>query len=283
MTTTGASTGETDTSGSTGDVDDGCPETLPDGWLYCQDFEFLGDPFTEFDPYFSDATNFEVDVAAARSGTRSLRIRYTAIGDNWSGEAAIRFGDAENGGPIHAPGDPIDEVWVRLIVRTQDEWPGGGFGEVLAVEALEGPSGARVASVSVDVQPGGDVASAEARTCIAAGPTLECDGVQDWMTDTFLVTASGTTDVATTEAGPQWHCLVVHVALNTLGNADGVATLTVDGNEDVALSDLDLRGDWDQTGLNSVNIATAWPGGATAIVERYVDDLVISTAPLACD
>jgi hypothetical protein len=203
------------------------------------------------------------------------------VGDTWSGEAWIRFGDAGNAGPVFASAQVFDEIWARVWVRTQDGWPGGGYGEVLEISAREGPQGARVATVVAGGDPMQNYLGLQARTCIDAG-MLQCDGMMDWQTDRFLAGSGGSTIINDPEQGPQWHCIVMHVQLNQAGMTDGFASLIVDGVEDVVLYDLDLRGTWDQTGLNTVRINSSWPGGATGTVERYMDDIVIANAPLEC-
>lgn len=282
MGTTTANTSETEGGGTTGGGSVvGCPDPLPDGWIYCQDFENLGDPFEHFEPYFPDATNFEVGATAAFSGERSLRIRYTEAGDDWSGEAWVRFGDAGNAGPVFASGEVFEEIWARVYVRTQDDWAGGGFGEVFGLDALEGAANARVAVVNVASVPANEFLTMQTRSCVVDG-ALPCDGNQDWNTDRVLQNLGGSTVVADVEQGPMWHCLVLHVALNEVGMTDGFAELIVDGVEDIVFYDLDLRGTWDQTGLNTLRLESSWPGGPAAPVERYVDDLVIAAAPLDC-
>jgi hypothetical protein len=273
----------TGTEGETeGDPVIGCPDALPQDWIYCQDFEDLGDPFEQFEPYLADNGNFEVGVAQAFSGDRALRILYPQAGLQWSGEAWVRFGDAGNEGPRFAGEDTFDEVWVRLRLRLRDDWPGDGFGDLLSLDALEGPDHARVMSTTVSARVGDPGMFVHSRSCIV-GNDLECDGDQDWLTDHFVAADIGSTSVTEAAEAPPWHCIVLHVRLNEPGSSDGFVSLTVDGVEDVVLYDLDLRGDWTQTGINALRILSSWGTGSFEGAERYLDDLVIASAPLACD
>ena len=71
--------------------------------------------------------------------------------------------------------------------------------------------------------------------------------------------------------------------LNTPGDFDGVFELWVDERLEAGSEGVDWRGSWAAFGLNLLSLENLWVGGAPADLDRWFDDLVISTGPIGCD
>ncbi|NGX16874.1 polysaccharide lyase [Wenzhouxiangella sp. XN24] len=74
----------------------------------------------------------------------------------------------------------------------------------------------------------------------------------------------------------QWVAIEMEVKLNTPGSRDGHYRFWVDGELVIERLDIDLRGGRSE-GINEVMLDAYWNGGATGQLDRYYDNLVIST------
>ena len=290
-TVTGDATGDTDTAepatDTTEPVEPGCPDPLPDGWIFCEDFEDIGKE--DFNDRFSIfASNevgdreetFRIDTIEAFSGEASLTVWHQP-GMTWVGEAGFRFG-AGPGTALYAPDENFDEVWVRVQVFLEEGWSMGGHAELLQVNSVE--SGfEHTMSASVDGPIGDDVLRARARTCISSGGEILCSGFMDGATlsDNEIGTAEGSTSFFTPAHAGEWHCIVARVRLGSPGEADGRVRFWLDDGDEADLQDIDFRGQFDGNGLNLIRLNGFW-GGATEPVYRFMDDLVVSRTELAC-
>ncbi len=255
----------------------GCPEPLPEGWIFCEDFE--GDePEANFDS-FPNADEFAVSDELAHSGSSAIRIRHLS-GQNNVGSAHIRFGDAPQGRVIEQPESQFDEVWVRAWVANDLQWPGGGHGESLKLEALAAGD-ARVSHAMMHNFHEDDVQRMLLSTCVNDG-MLECDGVQDFMDDVNIASAPGTAPINASGQAGQWHCVVLHARLNDSGDTNGAGSLSVDGQLEVEADQLDWRGPID-VGFNRLRV-TSWatPAGTDDDRTRYVDDVAVAAVELTC-
>ena len=113
--------------------------------------------------------------------------------------------------------------------------------------------------------------------------TVECSGVDDATELKSVGLLQGFAPVFSAERSDRWQCIEVHVRLNTPGQADGAFEFWVD--EDLENSNLavDWRGEWAEFGLNLLSLENFWVGGAPATLDRWFDDLVISTEPIGCE
>gem|GEM_PF-1284991 len=267
------------TTGTGPGAEPGCPDSLPADWVLCEDFEQVGDPYSYFGHFTTTAELLAVQAADAYSGDRALRVGHDPT--IWgSGMADIRFGAGPDGGTIHAPGETFREVWVRFFLRTQDGWPDAGIAEAVEVVATTGP----LRAIAVDAtiySPTQVEAQALAWSCVHDSQLL-CNGQGDWTNPSLEVREAGLGPSALygSAAAGQWQCHEIHVRLDDPGQGNGQFGVSVDGNVEVALEGITFVDGWSGVGLNTVRFASYW--NAPANLDHFIDDVVVSTAPIGC-
>jgi hypothetical protein len=288
----GFTTGEGESSG--GDDDGGtepapevgphalCPDELPEGWIFCEDFED-SDPFEVFFDYVDGEGNFVPEHFGGASGVGAMRAHYRE-GSEAAGFLSVSFGTNPINGadrPGYAGDTHFDEIYWRFRVKMQPGWPDVGPHNLTRVSAFAQSDWgqAMVAAITSD----GDQVPlrASASTCVDADQ-VACSGIDDAASLEPLGAFVGTTPVFSSERAGRWQCVEAHVRLNTPGNTDGVFEFWVDGEREAGDTNLDWRGNWTEFGLNLLSIENFWAGGAPADLDRWFDDLVISTAPIGC-
>ena len=79
-----------------------------------------------------------------------------------------------------------------------------------------------------------------------------------------------------------WQCFETHIRLNSPGASDGVFELRIDVKLVAARNNLNWVGAYSAYGINAVMLESYWNGGATQVIERFIDGFVIATAPIGC-
>ncbi len=262
----------------------GCPADLPDGWIFCEDFESVADPIERFFEYADADGRFRLVDGMGASGSRSMESTY-AEGQEGAGLLIVSFGQSplDHGiRPAYAPQDDFDEVYWRFRVRMELGWPDVGPGRLSRAMsfAAEDWSEAFVAHVA----SAGDATTLAVtpQTCVAAGD-VTCQGYDDAAGLESIGGLVGATELFSSPASGQWHCVEVHMRLNTPGKADGALEFWVDDVHEASTDALDWRGEWQDYGINAVAIENLWPGGAPQGLTRWIDDIVVSTQPIGCE
>jgi hypothetical protein len=282
----GSTGGETGDGSPPADIGpfDACPEELPEGWIFCEDFEEAYNPAAVFFDYADSDGNFVPTFDGGASGLGAMKAHYRE-GVEGAGFMSVSFGANPiniEGRPGHASDDTFDEVYWRFRIRMQDGWPDAGPHNLTRISAFAQSNWgqAMVASFS---SKGDDVQlEASAASCVQQGE-VACAGIDDAQSLEPLGTLVGDTPVFSSGRGGQWQCIEAHVRLNTPGEIDGVFEMWVDGKLEGSSEGVDWRGSWSEFGLNLLSIENLWVGGAPADLDRWFDDLVISTQPIGCD
>ncbi len=285
----GSGAASTSASGSGGDsgtggAGAGCPEPLPQGWIFCEDFETLTDPGDRFFEYDDGSGRFVLASDEAASGTRSMRATYEP-GVNDAGWINVAFGEnpiVYGNKPHYEPNATYTEIWWRLKLRMEPGWPDVGPFKVTRATVFAKPNWgqamiAHLWSAGAEVTLLGDPAS-----CVSGG-TVNCNTYNDFANLQWLGQMNGTTELFSSALSGQWHCIEGHVRLNTPGQADGVFEFWIDGNLENARSDLDWRGTYTEYGLNLVSFENYWNGGPPKVLQRWMDDVAVATVPIGCD
>jgi hypothetical protein len=261
-----------------------CPSPLPDGWIFCEDFETLQDPTEVFFEYQNGENRFVLVDDEGASGTRSLRATYEP-GKQSAGWLNIAFGRnplAYGVRPHFAADNDFEEIYWRLRVKMQAGWPDIGPHKLTSLSAFANDdwSQAMIASLGSN---GSDVTlMGGAATCVLDG-LVNCSGFNDQGGLSFLEPLLGETPLFSSGMSGEWHCVEGHVKLNTPGAADGEFEFWIDDHLESAAYDLDWRGTWSEYGLNLVSVENYWTDGAPARLSRWIDDIVVATEPIGCD
>jgi hypothetical protein len=150
------------------------------------------------------------------------------------------------------------------------------------VQALSLESSAIAADATVLGPTGSKAARLIGWSCVHDG-VLACDGVNDWGNPNLVARdhTMGTVPLFGKDYAEQWHCVVLHVRLDRPGSQDGHIALTIDGELDAQIDDLELVGSWAGARLNAVKFSSWWPNVPHPL-ERHIDDVVVATVPLGC-
>lgn len=117
-----------------------------------------------------------------------------------------------------------------------------------------------------------------------SGSTVVTTGWNDTSHFTWLGAKLGTIPLYGSSMAGQWHCVEYMMQLNTAGSSNGIQTVWIDGVQDVSETGLNFRGSYTSYGINVVSIdfsknSTSNSSDKVAL-NRWVDNLVISTAPI---
>ncbi len=260
-----------------------CPEELPEAWIFCEDFEALLDPGSVFFDYVDGEGNFTRSSDGGASGIGAMKAHYRE-GVEAAGFLSISFGQNpinSAGRPGYADADTFDEVYWRFRVKMQPGWPDAGPHSLTRISAFAQSDWGQAVVASIASADDGVVLRASGSTCVEAGE-VPCTGIDADLLEP-LDTLQGQTPVFSSDRAGAWQCIEAHVKLNAPGTADGVFEFWVDGNLEDTRDEIDWRGNWADFGLNLLTIENFWVGGAPADLDRWFDDLVISTQPIGCD
>lgn len=262
----------------------GCPAPWPEAWVFCEDFEDTTDPGEVFFDYQDAEGAFVLVDDLGASGVHSMKATYRE-GIEGAGWLSVAFGRnpiVSGSRPAYDTDRDFEEIYWRFRTKTQSGWPDLGahrltratvFADANWVQAAI----ARLTSDGSDVVLVGDPAS-----CVI-DDTVACQEFNDQESLRWLGRIPGVSPVFSSNWSDRWICIEAHVKLNTPGQSDGEFEFWVDDALENGAYDIDWRGSWSEFGLNMVSIENLWNGGAPVPLERWIDDVVVSTEPIGCD
>jgi hypothetical protein len=261
----------------------GCPDRWPDGWVFCEDFEALDDPHEVFFDYSDAGGKFTLQQHGGASGLGAMKATYSA-GVEAAGFLSVSFGESpidKGTRPNYAPDTSFDEVYWRFRVKMEAGWPDIGPHKLTRATAFAGPDWGQAMVASLASDGDGVTLAGSGATCVFGGE-VACQGYEDASLDPLLL-LPGVTPLFSEDLSGQWHCVEAHVKLNSVGLPDGVFEFWVDGQLENGGNQFDWRGEWSDYGLNLITIENFWTGGAPLQLDRWIDDVVISSQPIGCD
>lgn len=261
----------------------GCPDPLPSGWIFCEDFEDLADPATRFFEYDDAGGDFVVVDDEGASGTHSMRTTYRQ-GQEGAGWISVAFGRNPiiyGGRPHYDQDADHDEIYWRLRLRMEPGWPDEGPHKVTRATAFAKDNWGQ-AMIAHLWSAGSDVTLLGDPAMCVTGSNVDCDTYNDFANLQWLGQMNGTTPLFSSGLAGQWHCIEGHVKLNDPGADNGVFEFWIDGNLENARQDLDWRGSWAEYGINLTSFENYWNGGPSQDLDRWMDDIVVATEPIGC-
>ncbi|MCX4241934.1 hypothetical protein [Paraliomyxa miuraensis] len=260
-----------------------CPSSQPGAWVFCEDFETIVDPSEVMLDYQDRDGAFVLVDGIGASGDRSMEVRYRT-GEEGAGWMVLSFGRSPLptlDHPTHAPDASFEEIYWRLRVKMEPDWPDVGPGQLTRTVAFAGEDWSEAVVAHLRSASAGVALVGVPVTCVT-GTEVDCSGYDDQAGLESLGSMIGRTPLFSASMSGQWHCVEGHLELNTPGTSDGTFEFWIDDRLEAARDDLDLRGSWTDYGINALVVENLWPGGAPAPLRRWIDDLVISTERIGC-
>ncbi len=273
----GTTTTPGESTGSDTDVPQGfgCPSPLPSEWIFCSDFDG-GSPEGAFSEWQPDPTRMGVVEDEGLDGSSALEISHDPA-NVWSGRAVVYFGDSPREATmVYADDASLPEVWVRIFLRTEANWPSNGPGDLLSIdlETVDGDDIVAVARTPIYTPTLQQVLSVHAQRCFT-GMDPGCGAPMS------LGALPGATSVYDVSRSDTWQCIELHVGVDQ-GEADGIVELLVDDAQDALRDDYAFLQGFQDNGWNALQITGSWDGGPPQPLRRWIDDVVISRAPIGC-
>lgn len=253
-------------------------------WIWCDDFE--ADRSASYFEYISEGGALARVAATGVDGSTGLRAHFVA-GAQSAGNLHLAFGATPDTyfKPVDAGTANYREIYWRLYLRNQAGWTGGGGDKLSRVMILAAPSWAQ--AMIAHVWSGSSASTQDYLLIDPASGTdaqgqLKTTKYNDFDNFRWLGSASSSTALfAGAEIG-QWHCIEAHVRLNDAGSSNGVFNLWIDGIQEPSRTGLNFVGDFNAYGMNALFVENYWNAGSPVAQDRFLDNLVVSTAPIGC-
>jgi len=260
-----------------------CPQPLPPDWIFCEDFDAATDPASRFFEFDIDPAMEVVDTVGA-SGTSSLQVTHV-LGEVGQSSVSVAFGRnpavTDPDPPQPWPNEDFDEVFARVRLKMDEDWPDTGPGAFLVMAAYGSSDRGEASRLLLEALAPQFVATPS--TCVAPDGTLACSRDND-PAQTPLTALEGRTPLFSTAYADAWHCVEVHMKLNAPGGADGLVEVWVDDVLEVSQAGLDWRGPWQDYGINLFQIPSGGRrGDSPTVFRRWVDDVAIARSRIGCE
>jgi hypothetical protein len=257
-----------------------------DAWIWCDDFER-----DRLDAYFehnrADGA-FERTSGVGLDGSHGMRARFSA-GAEGAGWMHLAFGRTPQ--PYFRPVDDgataHREVWWRFLVRNEPGWTGGGGHKLTRARAFASPDTWQQA-FEAPLWSGGQEANRDVLVLDPVSGTDEQGNLLPYESGSlgqpprWLGSEAGATPLFDASHVGSWYCVEVHLRLNDPGQSNGVFEFWIDGSLEARREGLNWVGSFTDYGVNTISLDNYWNGGAPRDQERYLDNFVVSTAPIGC-
>ncbi len=259
-------------------------QALHPEWIFCDDFE-NSDPLKADGRYFeyvNDAGEFIPMDNVGFNYSRGMRVRWQA-GEVTAGNLKLGFGRNPSGYMSQQnirPTEDFREVYYRMYLKMQDGWQGSPAKLSRAtVIAANDWSQAMIAHLWTG--SGGRLGMDPVR-CVDASSNVKCIGYNDFGNMYWLGFQNGVTPLFSSAYDDQWYCIEAHVRLNDPGQANGVQEFWIDGNLEARVDTFNFVRSYTDYGINAIFFENYWNSGSPQEQERYLDNIVVSTAPIGC-
>jgi hypothetical protein len=258
--------------------------------LFCDDFDGAAPRTGARGNYFEvnpgPDGGFAPVEGAGLHDSRAMRAHWKA-GQTEAGALHLLIGRTPDDGYRVSkirPDTDFREIYWRQYVRTGAGWTGGDPGKLSRAFSFASPDHwgqAMIAHVWGGPALTLDPASGIGR--VDGSDTLRTTQYNDGANLRWLGARRGASPIFGAASAGRWFCLEAHVRLDRPGRADGVMELWIDGRREAGAEGLEWVGTWADYGINAVYFENFTnPPGSPVERERYLDNLVVSTAPIGC-
>jgi len=232
-------------------------QSLHPEWIFCDDFETEQNLNVNYDDVSTNG--MFVSTNDAFRGTYCLEQHYTAgqVNAGWVGKF---IGDNPY---LSQPGPKYDEIYYRWYHKFEE----GFFGLP--------PKMARSR-----IQLPGDWSGYAGMYQWIANSLLCAEVHTYYPVDRWMPIAYSTLDYSEPANIGRWICIEVRLKLNSPGQSNGEIQYWADGEEVLHRTGVDICGDFDDYGINLIQLDCYWNGGSPVAQSRFYDNFVISTGPI---
>lgn len=225
---------------------------------------------------YTEASGGFDDQAALGGSGRSMLSHYPK-GSRGEGNRKVFFGDSPTGKVVRR-GEKFDDVYWRLYVKHQPGWTGGGPDKLSRATSMTSPRWSQ--AMIAHVWSSGESLTLDPATGVRDGRVVTTR-YNDFPNLRWLGNRPVTKfQIHSAEEAGYWVCVEARAKLNTPGEKDGLFQLWIDGRLESERTGLDWRGTYDEHGINAVFLESYWNKGSPVDQTRWIDEFVISTAPI---
>jgi P pilus assembly chaperone PapD len=256
-------------------------QSLHPEWIFCDDFEST-DPMVGTGRYFeydSDGGDFVATAGIGVDNSKAMRVIYQS-GEVGAGSFKLGFGRTPSSYFDKGIRNTEDfrDIYYRLYLKMQDGWQGQP--QKLSRATVFAASDWSQAMIAHHWGSGQYYIAVDPVSCVNASSQVVCVGYNDFANMEWLGGQAGTTPIFDSDNDGIWHYVEVHVKLNDAGQANGIEECWIDGVLDARRDNLDFVTSYTAYAINAVLIENYWDDGAPALLERYIDNFVVSTQPI---
>ncbi len=255
-----------------------CDTPAPE-WIWCDDFD--QDRTASYFEFNTANGDFDRVAGVGRDGSAGMRTIFQP-GDTGVGWLHLAFGRTPQSyfRPVDAGTADYREIYWRVYVRNETNWiGGGGYKLSRALSFVSDSTWQR--SLAAHLWSGSNGSVANRLTIDPASGTDESGNLLDsgWR---WLGQRAGDTPLFDAAHVGEWYCIEARLKLNDAGQSNGAFQYWIDGILEASSTNLNWVGSFDAYGINAIYLENYWNDGAPANQERYMDNFVVSTAPVGC-
>lgn len=246
-------------------------------WIWCDDFE--NDGFLENDYFEVKRANEEFGVTEDFSfeGNGSLKSTYLP-GISESGNLKLSFGRTPLATALHADQN-FSEVYWRFYILHESGWQGNPnkLTRATIFTASDWSQAAighiwQNSSLGLKLEPVSGV----------VGSTVVAKGYNDFDNFNWLGGKQGNFEIFALEQAGKWHCVEVHMALNTPNQSNGTFEFWINDELQASLNNLNWRDGYTDYGINAIFLENYRTGGMSRKQSRFMDNFVVSRERINC-
>ncbi len=280
---------ETDPGSDDGDGDgDGDPNECSKAvehpeWIFCDDFE-SDNPLVGKGRYFEAAGSdigYTHELGVGWLDSAAMQSQWT-MGQVDAGSLKLGFGRNPNAYMNRGIRDSEDfrELWYRVMVKHEDGWNGdpAKLSRATVFSSSDDWSQAMIAHLWGD---GSEHILLDPASCVQ-GSDVQCVGYNDFTKLSWLGNKAGPTAIFSTNSADHWYCVEAHVRLDDPGQSNGLHEFWIDGQLEAQRDDLAFVHNYSAYAINAVFLENYWNDGSPQEQKRWMDNFIVSTAPIGC-
>ena len=261
--------------------------TIPEGTIFCDDFESEAPLSERYFEYDDNGGDFVRIAHGGRGGSAGMRVIWQQ-GETAAGSLKKSFGrtpDVYIGRHAALPEQDFKEIYWRIDIRRQPGWKGGGADKLTRATVFASPGWRQ--GMMAHIWSATNFLVLDPASGIDEGGTLRSTKYNDFENLRWLGNKKGTIDLFSDSNAGKWYCVVSHAKLNTPGLSDGIFEFWIDDKLQAGSYNLNWHGTWNTDPknymINAVFFENYWNSGSPKLQERYFDNILISTKPIKCN